>query len=103
MIINSLNSLLYIEPKNEPKYKPVMGNKYYWVLIVINEQIEKKQIGCYDKTNDSLKLGWNFRGVHVCMCGKNSTNFDILLPNNMITNSLAFVGVGIFGRIESQG
>lgn len=90
MIIDSPNSLLYIEPKNELKLNSIIGDKYLWFLLIIDKQVKNKQIGGYDKLNDSLILNTSFRGVHNCICGKRSTNFDILLPNNMITNSLSY-------------
>lgn len=83
--------LLYIEPKKEEKLiEPI--NDEFTQLIVKAYNNAKKGISNYNITNDNINIffkenrGW--MGIHETDCGELSSNYDFLLENDMIVNSL---------------
>ena len=89
MILTSPLVLLYIEPTQPKSYDRSMANQYRWFKRLIETAIEERQIGTYTEPS-TFNKGTKYLGVHTCVCGAMSTNYDILLPNKMVTNSLAY-------------
>lgn len=90
MIHTSLSALLYIEPTSSKKYDASTARKFLWFKRLVESLIETGQIGDYNERSNSFALGVATLGHHTCVCGANSTGFDILLPNHMATHSLAY-------------
>lgn len=90
MILDSPNSLLYIEPKNAKKYNKSIACKFHWFGRLLDKLIDENKIGSYNENNNSFSLGIHTLGHHTCICSEYSTGFDILLPNHMATNTLAY-------------
>lgn len=87
MIITNSLALLYIEPKQAKKYNKSLVIQYGWLKdILIDNQIA----GTYNEDSNLFVKNCSYLGVHTCSCGERSTSFDILLPNRMVTNSLAY-------------
>lgn len=86
MIITTPLSLLYIEPKQIKKYNEALAEKYEWV----KQALLNCMPGAYIDESNRFEKNVTYWGKHQCSCGEWSTCFDILLPNHMITNSLAY-------------
>jgi len=86
MILTNSLSLLFIEPRNEKKLNRSNLTKYKWFKQVLNDG----QCGIYNDTSNTFKHDSFYLGLHTCKCGETSASYDILLPNKMITNSLAY-------------
>lgn len=82
--------LLYIEPKKEKKSEfPVEDDLLYALERALEESIKgTSNYGDPDCTG-SFRENCAYKGFHVADDGKASSNYDLLLPNGMITNSLA--------------
>ena len=85
---DSSRYLLYIEPLREQKENPVDDDI---TLLVERAFIRAKPGGAnYSDLNDNGTFrshgGW--KGCHITDCGQRSDNYDYLLGNGMITNSL---------------
>lgn len=67
--------MLFIEPQNKdlPEYPT-----YDELTTKVSRALNK-----------SAQNGVYYKGVHFCKCGASSTNYDLILPNGQITNSLA--------------
>jgi len=89
MILTDANALLFIEPKDAPRRDLTVARTYDWFGKLVNQQIASGQTGCYDR--NTFAVGDTYlHGCYTCSCGAQSANYDILLPNHMATNSLAF-------------
>lgn len=89
MILESSLSLLFIEP-TQPKWLHRSNQgKYRWLKTALSEGTP----GVYNSVTHAFQKKTHYMGVHTCTaldCGERSSAYDILLPNNMITNSLAY-------------
>jgi hypothetical protein len=74
MIIKENTHLLFIEPKNKELSEPIF------------DELTMKLSNALDNATQN---GIFYKGVHFCVCGAKSANFDLILPNGQITNSLA--------------
>ncbi len=86
MILTTHLSLLYIEPRNNPKLCEEIDRKFQWFKTIIEDGIKGTYI---DESNMFVERSY-YVGVHVCVCGAESATYDVLLPNRMITNTLAY-------------
>jgi len=86
MILNQPLSLLFIEPENFGKESRGDAQKYLW----FKDLLSTSPTGTYNEKTNCFTLNAEYTGVHTCICGDKSTLFDILLPNRMVTNSLAY-------------
>lgn len=87
MILNKPMTLLFIEPQNIKKINDINIIKYKWFKDLIDR---KEIIGTYDDESNTFIKDCYYVGKHKCICGELSMEYDILLPNKMITNSLAY-------------
>lgn len=85
------NFLLFIEPNIEDKSEePVVDELVTILMLAIQDA--KKGVSNYSRTEDKevwFKEGTGYKGVHHNCDGACSANYDLLLPNGMITNTLA--------------
>jgi hypothetical protein len=82
--------LLYIEPKKEQKSDHPVEDELLYALEKAMEEALRGSARYSDlEDNGSFREGSGYRGSHTCDDGKSSDNHDYLLPNGLITNSLA--------------
>lgn len=74
MIVTDDKHLLMIEPQNEAT-KPIRDLLTSMTLFVVS---------------NAKPSNHAYKGIHRCVCGEISDNRDWILPNGMITNSLAY-------------
>lgn len=84
--------LLYIEPKIEEKSEtPTFDHLNKILMVAIQDSIQGA--ASYSNTDPNVQptfsRGTQYRGVHECCDGAESANYDLYLPNGMITNTLA--------------
>ena len=84
------NFLLYIEPPLEEKLKVPIEDE---ITKLMEYALSKAKKGAanYSELHKEPRfdIGNGWRGWHTAACGEKSTNYDYLLENGMITNSLA--------------
>lgn len=89
MKISNPNALLYIHPAKEGSDEPIIDNLTKKILWATRNQIGK---GVLLKSGN-FELDMSTKGVHHCTgCNKKcplSQAQDILLPNKLVTNTLA--------------
>lgn len=78
--------LLFIEPKSEKKLNRSNLHTYKW----LKEALSTGVIGCFTPAHNKFSTKNTYLGVHTCSCGERSTSYDILMPNRMVSNSLAY-------------
>lgn len=83
--------LLYIEPKADEKLKKESTNEYIKIVEDALKDAKEGVSNYSDIENKKVRFdeGYGYKGFHTTDCGKTSSNKDYLLPNGMITNSLA--------------
>lgn len=84
------NLLLFIEPKLEDKHTEIKDSLVMIMLFAISKG--KKGIIDYRSNNiniENFEVGGAYRGFHTNCDGETSANYEILLENGLITNSLA--------------
>jgi hypothetical protein len=81
--------LLFIEPDSTEKLDNPISDELSHIL---SEMIKMGEKGTsfYSNLNDNgtFTKSSGYKGTHITNCGERSSNYDILLPNGMITNSL---------------
>ena len=85
---DSPNYLLYIEPSlNEKTLKPCLDG---WIELMKLALSTAKLGTASENNNYELKFHENsrFRGIHITECGVYSKNYEYLLENGIVTNSL---------------
>ena len=82
MKLDHAGVVLYIEPMNEPRKSSI--SEYRW----LEKLMKNAKHGIYDKTSKQFIENALFNGIHTCSCGAQSKDYDLLLPNGMVTNTL---------------
>lgn len=88
--IDDSKFLLFIEPKKEDKLtNPIDDN----LTSIMKHALEKAKHGASTYSNlgteAQFQIGGAWKGIHYTDCGERSENYEYLLENGMITNSLA--------------
>jgi len=78
--------ILYINPKKSEKLsEPIVDD----LTILMNKAISESKKGIMRDDGRAFNIGESFKEVHISDDGEVSTNYDLLLKNGMVTNSLA--------------
>jgi len=83
--------LLYIEPKKEEKLSEPIKDELVKIVekAIANSKSGTANYSDLDNDGGKFREGSAYKGTHSTECGERSDNEDYLLPNGMITNSLA--------------
>lgn len=88
--IDDSRYLLYIEPKKDKKSDFPVEDELLIALEKAMSEAKEGTAGYSDLTDTgSFVEHEGYKGIHSCDDGKSSSNHDYLLPNGLITNSLA--------------
>lgn len=89
---DSSKFLLYIEPELKIKAAIPMEDEYTMILRTAMAE-GKLGISNYDELGGDVEVNFRendrWKGCHYTEDGMQSSNYDILLPNGMVTHSLA--------------
>lgn len=101
--IDNSKFLLYIEPNSKYKSEIPVNDELTGIMTLA---LSEAQFGCsnYNRVNakETFMGKYGYKGIHITDCGKCSDNYDYLLKNGMITNSLCVFYLQYYREVIPQ-